>query len=301
MQIEVNGVIKDISSKPSDEKTNGNGVVYSHSKLWLYESCPEFYKLKYIDKKVPLMPIGVALFLGSVVHEALEWLYHQVKYHEITIDELIEYFTERWTTQFDENVRVENGNEVDAYNKAVRFLTDYYTKHKPFKENVLAVERKVLFPLDSDGKYKIQGYIDRLDIAEDGTYEIHDYKTNQSMKKQSEIDKDRQLALYHIGLQELFGKEINVRLIWHFLNFNQEVTSQRTQEQLDALKKDTLVLIKKIESETEWPACNGRYCDWCQYKRENGVTYEDVAREFTEKEKQEALNKLLASGQENLL
>src|SRR3989344_2939268 len=191
---EIIEIVKDISAKPGDEKTNGNGTLYSHSKLWLYESCPEFYKLKYIDKKVPPMQTSMPLFLGSTVHEALEWLYHQIKYHEITIDELIEYFTDRWSAQFDENIRVENGDEIDAYNKAVRFLTDYYTKHKPFKENVIAIERKVLFPLDSEGNYKIQGYIDRLDVAEDGTYEIHDYKTNQSMKRQSEIDNDRQLA-----------------------------------------------------------------------------------------------------------
>ncbi len=298
---EIIEVVKDISAKPGDEKVNGNGVVYSHSKLWLYESCPEFYKLKYIDKKVPPMQTSMPLFLGSVVHEVLEWLYHQIKYHEITIDELIEYFTDRWSAQFDENIRVENGDEIDAYNKAVRFLTDYYTKHKPFKENVIAIERKIIFPIDSEGNYKIQGYIDRLDVAEDGTYEIHDYKTNQSMKKQSEIDKDRQLALYHIGLQELFGKEINVRLIWHFLNFNQQIMSQRTQEQLDKLKVDTLALIKRIENETEWPACESRYCDWCNYKKENGVTYEDIVREFTEEEKREALNKLLSNGQNTLI
>ena len=47
---EIIEIVKDISAKPGDEKTNGNGTLYSHSKLWLYESCPEFYKLKYIDK-----------------------------------------------------------------------------------------------------------------------------------------------------------------------------------------------------------------------------------------------------------
>ena len=297
MADDIDITVKDISAKPGDEKVNGNGGVYSHSKLWLYESCPEFYKLKYIDKKVPPMPTHISLFLGSTVHEALEWLYHQVKYHEITIDELIEYFTDLWTKSFSEDIRIENGDEVDAYNKGVRFLTDYYTKNKPFKQNVLAIERKILFPIDSEGHYKIQGFIDRLDIAEDGTYEVHDYKTNQSMKKQTDLDKDRQLALYHIGLQETFGKEIKVKLVWHFLNFNQQVTSERTQEQLDKLKEDTLSLIKKIESTTEWSACNSRYCDWCQYKRDNGVSYEDVVREFTEEEKKQTLSKLIQSGQ----
>lgn len=268
------------SNKPGDEKGNGNGAIYSHSKLWLYENCPEFYKLKYIDKKIPQLPTHISLFLGSVVHEALEWLYHQIKYHQIAIDELIEYFTERWVKQFNETIRVENGDEVSAYNKGVRFLVDYYTKHTPFKQNVVAIEHKILFPLDSEGHYKIQGYIDRLDLAQDGTYEVHDYKTNQMMKKREDFANDRQLAFYHIGLKETFGKDIKVRLVWHFLNFNQQIISERTDLQLEKLRADTLALIKRIESTTEWPACGSRYCDWCEYKREHKITYEQFINQF---------------------
>lgn len=269
-----------VQKSSRSEKKDEN--VYSHSRLWLYESCPEFYKLKYIDKKLPPMPTAMPLFLGTVVHEALEWLYHQIKHREVSIDELIEYFTERWTEQFDENINIENGDEMDNYNKGIRFLTDYYTKNKPFNQKVLAIEHKVFFPLDAEGKYKIQGFIDRLDMSQDGTYEVHDYKTNQSMKKKEEIDKDRQLALYHIGLKEAFGKDIKVKLIWHFLNFNRDVTSERTDEQLEKLRQDTLELIKRIENEKEWPACGGRYCDWCNYKKETGYTYEEFVKNYDE-------------------
>lgn len=270
---------------------NGNGeVIYSHSKLWLYESCPEFYKLKYIDKKAPPMPTTIPLFLGSAVHEALEWLYHQVKHREVSIDDLTEYFTEKWMSLLqDESLRAENGDDIEAYNKGIRFLTDYYTKNKPFKQNVLAIERKVLFSLDPDGKYKVQGFIDRLDMSEDGTYEVHDYKTNQSMKKKEDFDNDRQLAFYHIGLKEAFGQEIKVKLVWHFLNFNRQVTSSRTDEQLEKLKQDTIELIKKIETTTEWPSCKGRYCDWCNYKKDNNTTYEEYIKNFEEVQRKATL------------
>jgi len=257
-------------------------IVYSHSRLWLFESCPEFYKLKYVDKKLPIIPTSMPLFLGSTVHEALEWLYHQIKHREVSIDDLIEYFSERWTKNFDENIKAENGDEYEAYNKGIRFLTDYYTKNKPFNEKVIAIEHKIVFPLDDEGKYKIQGFIDRLDMSEDGIYEVHDYKTNQVMKKKEEIDSDRQLAFYDIGLKHALGKDIKVKLIWHFLNFNREVSSERTLEQLEQLKKDTIELIKRIESETEWPACGLRYCDWCSYKKENNITYESFIKEYDE-------------------
>lgn len=268
------------SEDKKDEK------IYSHSRLGLYESCPEFYKLKYIDKKLPPIPVTMPLFLGTVTHEALEWLYHQVKHRTVEVDELIEHFAENWIKQIEKDeIVIENGDEIDSYNKGVRFLVDYYTKNKPFNQKVLAIEHKILFPLDEEGKYKIQGFIDRLDMAEDGTYEVHDYKTNQSMKKKEDFDNDKQLAFYDIGLRETFGKDIKVRLVWHFLNFNMKIVSERTPEQLEKLKKDTLELIKRIESATEWPSCNGRYCDWCKYKRENKITYEEFIKNYDEVKK----------------
>ncbi len=253
---------------------NGGGI-YSHSRLWLYENCPEFYKLKYIDKKLPEMPVHMSLFLGKAVHDSLEWLYYQVKNRNVEISELIEYFTEKWVESFSVDVRIENGDEKELYNRGVKLLVDYYLAHKPFKQNVVAIERKILFPLDNEGKYKIQGYIDRLDLNE-GVYEVHDYKTNQYMKAKEEIDKDKQLAFYHIGLKEVFGRDIKVRLVWHFLSHNKKVISYRTDEQLEKLKKDTMLLVKKIESTTDWFACGKKFCDWCEFKKQNNIRYEDV-------------------------
>ena len=53
--------------------------IYSHSRLWLYENCPEYFKIKYLDKALPDLPVSMALFLGGMIHESLEWLYHQTK------------------------------------------------------------------------------------------------------------------------------------------------------------------------------------------------------------------------------
>ena len=64
----------------------GKEEVYSHSRLWLYENCPEYFKIKYLDKALPDLPVSMALFLGGVVHESLEWLYFimvRPQYHTI--------------------------------------------------------------------------------------------------------------------------------------------------------------------------------------------------------------------------
>jgi putative RecB family exonuclease len=243
------------------------GEIYSHSKLWLYESCPEAYKIKYIDKTFPDLPVSMSLFLGSIVHESLEWLYEQVKEKRTpSLDELIQDFLTRWHAQFVSTIRLNKGNAEDSMNRGVKFLIDYYQSNAPFSEKTIEIEKKIFFPLDDNGIYFIQGYIDRIVLDENGEYEVHDYKTNEAMKSQNEVDRDRQLAFYHLGLQSIYGKNIDVKLIWHFLAHNKKVESKRTQEQLEKLKLETLELIKKIENETIWPACGKHWCDWCSYK-----------------------------------
>jgi len=248
-------------------------TTYSHSRLWLFESCPEFYKLKYIDKKLPPLPLSVNLFLGSQVHETLEWLYKKTKENQMpTLHELIWNYATSWKTNFPINLRFKKGETEEEYlNKGVKFLIDYYQKHKPFNDNTISIEKRILFQLDEQGDYFIQGYIDRLVLNENGEYEVHDYKTNAFMKTQEELDKDKQLAFYHIGLQELFGKDVDVKLVWHFLAHNKNISSKRTQEQLNQLKQETIALIKKIESTTYWPSCGKPWCDWCNYKKENNI------------------------------
>ncbi len=243
-------------------------TVYSHSKLSLFESCPEAYKIKYIDKTFPDLPLSIHLFLGSEVHEALEWLYQEKDFREIELDDLIEYFIKNWKDKYSDEIRITEGDEEVYFNRGIKFLVDYYQKYKPFSENTVEIEKKILFPLDEE--HFIQGYVDRIVLKGD-KYEVHDYKTNQRIKSQEEVDEDRQLAFYHLGLQELFGQEIKVDLIWHFLAFNEKVVSTRTGEELEKLRKDTLALIEKIENNSEWNACGSKWCDWCAYKKIEGL------------------------------
>ena len=75
--------------------------MYSNSKLWLYENCPEFYKIKYIDKKLPEIPPSINAFLGQTVHESLEWLYKELMNGRgIDLDDLIMNFVQSWRENY---------------------------------------------------------------------------------------------------------------------------------------------------------------------------------------------------------
>src|SRR3989344_4938150 len=208
--------------------------IYSHSKLETFEQCPQKYKFKYIDKiKIKEKPIEA--FLGSVVHITLDWLYQQVKQKKLpSIDETI----------------------------------IYYIKHRPFEDNTLETEKKIEISLDKTNEYKLVGIIDRLVYnKENDEIEIHDYKTANTLPTKDKMDNDRQLALYSIAIKEEFGSNNKIKLIWHYLAFNKKLVSERTDEQLEKLKKETIELIKRIESETEFPTNKSILCNWCPFKK----------------------------------
>jgi putative RecB family exonuclease len=150
---------------------------------------------------------------------------------------------------------------------ARKFVTDYYTRYDPFDQTkTISIEDRVLINLDDSGDYKLQGYIDRLAEKTDGYYEIHDYKTNSRLPLPEYIQNDRQLALYSIGVRDRYPDASDVRLVWHFLAFDKEIDSTRTDQELDELKQNTIQLIDTIESEEEFPTNPSRLCDWCEYQ-----------------------------------
>ncbi len=243
---------------------------YSHSRLNTFEQCPLKFKFKYIDKIIPEIEKTIESHLGEIVHNTLEWIYNQAKENNAPkIEKIIEYYTEKWEENYKPEILIVKKEKTtkDYFNLGVEFLVNYYNEHAPFKDGTIECEKKIEIILDEEGEYKIQGFIDRLVYnLETEEYEIHDYKTANSLPQKERVDHDRQLALYAIAIKELFGKEKEVCLIWHYLAHNKKISSRRTNEQLKQLKKETLELINKVESTTEFPYNKSPLCDWCGYK-----------------------------------
>lgn len=242
-------------------------MIYSHSRISAFEQCPLKFKFRYIDKLIPEVEKTIEAFLGEKVHEALEWLYLRILNQQTPqLEDVIEYYARSWKKDFKDDIRIVNSNLTFEYyfDKGIKFLIDYFVKNYPFLDNTIAIEHKIILDLNDDGRYLIQGYVDRLvHNKEVNIFEIHDYKTG-NIKSQEELDKDRQLALYSMGVKKQFNPA-DVHLIWHFLNFNQKMISKRTPEQLEQLKQEIISLINKIESTTSYLASPSCLCRWCEF------------------------------------
>lgn len=242
--------------------------IYSHSRLGAFENCRLSYKYCYIDK-IRKEGEGVEAFLGSRFHEVMEKLYAELKFKVATLDELKKYYNELWEKNWNDGVLIvrKDRTQEDYKKIGLKAIEDYYKHYHPFGEGrMLGLEKRIVIDLDGSGKYKVQGYIDRLVEAEDGHYEIHDYKTSGSIPEQKYLDKDRQLAFYEIGVRDAWPDAKQVDLVWHYVTFDKEMRSKRTREELENLRKDTIALIDTVESATEYPPTESTLCRWCDYQ-----------------------------------
>lgn len=242
---------------------------YSHSKINCYEQCPLKYKYKYIDRLTPARGESIEAFLGSRVHEALEKIYRDLKYEKLpSLQEILDYFNKRWEEEWkDDIVIVKDEYSAENYRKmGERYITDFYKTHEPFNHSTtIALETEYTVPLDEEGNYYMHVRIDRLALN-DGVYEIHDFKTSNTLPGQDYLDNDRQLALYAYGVKYKFPDAEKIKLIWHYLAFNKEMVSFRTDDALENLRKETLDLIQKIENEEDFQARESALCSWCEYQ-----------------------------------
>src|SRR5208282_1124898 len=216
--------------------------IYSHSQLETFEKCALKYKFRYIDN-IEKEEQGVEAFVGNRVHETVRKLHDDLLAQRLaTIQQLLDFYREQWKMSWGPNVKIVRRGETaeNYFQYGAQCIRTYHEKIYPSDQaETLGTERKLVFSLDAGGRYPMQGYVDRIARRADGVYEVHDYKTGRRVPTQREADGDRQLGLYHIGVQALWPDAQHVELVWHYLGAGTTLRSRRTPGQLAHLCADT--------------------------------------------------------------
>ncbi|MFB3923062.1 MAG: RecB family exonuclease [Terriglobia bacterium] len=246
--------------------------LYSHSRIQTFENCPQKYKFQYIDRIEKPEEETIEAFVGSRVHDALEKLYDDLQRCKLhSLEDLLTFYDGIWKKEWVPTIRIvkENFTAENYFDYGVKCIRNYYERYKPFDQaQTLETEARLVFPLDERGEYKIQGYVDRIARRADGVWEIHDYKTGSHLPPQAEIDSDRQLALYQIGLQNRWREATRVELVWHYVAYDTTLRSQRAPEDLKKLAAETIRVIEQIEEEKDFAPRESKLCNWCEYRAE---------------------------------
>jgi putative RecB family exonuclease len=244
---------------------------FSPSSLSCFENCPKQYHFRYVEP-IEVDQEGIEAFVGKRVHEVLERLYDFVKRDMLpSLARVLWRYHQNFQAQFDPaRVRIVREGTDPLWYRSVgeRGLRNYYQRHYPFDDakSTLGLEERVRFDLDSEGRYALRGIIDRLLQRRDGSLEIHDFKTGRRVPSQDELDRDRQLGLYELGVRQRFGEDVEIRLVWHYVVPDQVRTSTRSAEQREALREATARVIDRIRGETVWAPRPSGLCDWCEFR-----------------------------------
>jgi RecB family exonuclease len=104
--------------------------------------------------------------------------------------------------------------------------------------------------------------MDRVDIWDDGTVEIIDYKTGKPAE-QKDVDKNLQLSFYALAAEALnLGPKIKLTL--YFLQTGEAISTTRSSDQLDKARAEILKIRDEIQSSDF--SCIGFYCSSCAFK-----------------------------------
>jgi len=247
---------------------------FSYSGLESFKKCPAQFKFRYIDK-IRKTDEGIEAFTGKRVHEALEFLYNEVQSGRLPfIDNILDHYEQLWKNNWHNRIAIAKRGESreDYYRLGEQCIARFYRNNQPFSEEVEGIELEIDFMLDDDESYRMKGIMDRLDHVGNGHFEIHDYKTGKRAMSQGQADKDGQLALYQIALEQSRENVKSVTLVWHFVRYGIVIKSKRTKEQLKDLTRIMKNRIDEIRLKEkqgeEFPPKPMILCNWCYYWEE---------------------------------
>jgi len=190
--------------------------------------------------------------MGKRVHEALEFLYNEILAGRIPLlDAVLDKYDALWEDHWHDRIAIVKRDISIEQTRRIgeACLARYYRNQHPFDTPVIHNELDMKFSIDPDGTYNLRGIVDRVDRFENGQYEIHDYKTSGRAMSQNEANKDRQLALYQIGLTEIFPDVREVKLVWHFLRQGIRREVVKSAADLDKLIDKIKALIDTIKKD----------------------------------------------------
>jgi putative RecB family exonuclease len=177
----------------------------SHSSISMYETCPQRFKFRYIDR-IPEKPKSFFSF-GKSVHAGLEFLFMNLSGPLPGLEELIDFYKKGWIREGYETPSLER----DYYLEGERILRGFYEKHKGDLRKAMFVEYK--FNIEIEG-IPVTGFVDRIDKTESGRIHIIDYKTGRPFDK-NRVREDPQISLYQFALTELLGLEVECVTLYH--------------------------------------------------------------------------------------
>lgn len=231
-----------------------------------FKSCPQLFKFRAIDR-IPEVVSGPAA-RGSLVHAVLERLF-QEEAAARTPQRALDLLSALWTeVRNDPEIRPEGmaAEEEGAWLQQARnLLLNLFRLEDPTKLQASQLEWWVQYELP---QVHLRGVIDRLEVLEDGSWILTDYKTGKVPGESREVAAFFGLRFYALVCWRAFGvipKEI--RLV--YLSDPAVLTLNPHERMLVSFEKQVMALSRAINRAIEnddWRTRPSPFCMSCSFQ-----------------------------------
>lgn len=270
---------KQVQVSSAEQHAIAEQTTFSFTQLTAYETCGWQYRFAFL-LKVPV-PGKASFSFGKTIHNTLYEFFRRLKERseltqgglfESVADsgsttaepdkkELMDIYESKWIGEWFASDR----QREEYREKGKQALDAFYDLHVGAWPQVSHLEQGFSLPV---GDYTIKGAVDRVDILEDGTAKVVDYKTGKSPKNGKKDN--TQLMIYAMALQEVFGLEPS-QLEYYFVEDNTALTTDFDPAAVTELQEWIIERIGAIQSGdfTPNPGFHCKYCDFkeiCEYR-----------------------------------
>lgn len=227
----------------------------SHSSMSTYAACPKRWEFKYVQR---LKEKARHYFsFGKSIHSALEF-FHDGEAAP-TLAQLLEAFKLNWVSEAYRDQKAED----KAFKDGAGMLTDYHRKHAALWTKPLSTEAK--FDMDV-AHVRVTGFIDRVDVGEDGGLHVLDYKTGKPIDPER-IAEDEQLTMYQLAAEYLYPGELVDKLsLYHVPTLTWHSAPRRSAELVERLKAKVVATAAAISRQEFEPKPSEEACALCDFK-----------------------------------
>jgi len=238
---------------------------FSFSRVKTYHQCPLRYRYRYL-KGLKEVFRSIESYLGSVVHDVLEWLYTERETRESpTLEAALQILADRWTAGFNDEIAVIRcGDQADASLVTGREMLERFHRGTFSKDRsqTVALEQRLNHTLSDEIVFT--GFADRIGRTETGRLFVVDYKTSKKEGDPSEFSEGLQAPLYAACVMRHNGEE-EALAGYHYLRHEstrwQSVGAARAGQLLDRFHE----LAVEVNSAAEFDPRPGVLCAWCGF------------------------------------
>lgn len=207
----------------------------SASSAKLFESCPSAWRARYARPEGgrPQELAGDAATLGTVIHATLEdWVAGGNHMNLMSVPgmehAILELYQDKYWKYFSHGERYVDGEHM---------VLDWVNRTSFEGRTVVSTEKKSSFDLrTSAGKIKVVYVLDRVDMKDDGTVEVVDYKSGVRNTSPDVLRNDVQARTYGLAAQVQFPDVERVWVTFDMLRYGEVSVSFTKKDNRQTLR-----------------------------------------------------------------